>query len=295
MERLHTADAAGSSYGSGNDSNNDSDEKPATTRSRRPARHLFGKISGVVAAGVVVGLLLFNNPGQWTLGGSDRNNDASSIQSPASAEDGVAETSADQRSLAVSPKANVEKKDMKIIDQAGGSALGFGGETENKEIEKDAPEVTSSADRSKSTGYNSSNETTEEVRESPIARESGGLFAGAGDAASGASEVPLMGFNEASKAEKFDDPPMSLNTIPASLSESPDGKWRAISVEDTGTFQIYKTEDNTEWFTSEPRVGKIGFLNWNETSTVLYYTFTDTEGSQTQWQFDTETSTESKR
>jgi len=81
LERLHAAGAAiGTSEAAGDSVVTPS---PSPVRSNRPARQLFRKISGVVAAGVVVGLLLFTNPGEWLQRGGSSNDAA--MPSPASA------------------------------------------------------------------------------------------------------------------------------------------------------------------------------------------------------------------
>jgi tricorn protease-like protein len=75
-------------------------------------------------------------------------------------------------------------------------------------------------------------------------------------------------------------------SIPASVSVSPDGKWRAIAVEGAGTLQVYNTADESVLFTSETREGTISFLTWSEDSILLYYTLTDSAGHQTALMFD---------
>ncbi|WP_372632401.1 anti-sigma factor [Cohnella sp.] len=82
LERLH---AAGTVVGAGEAAGDSAvaSPSPSQVRSNRPARQLFRKISGVVAAGVVVGLLLFTNPGEWLQRGGSSNDAA--MPSPASA------------------------------------------------------------------------------------------------------------------------------------------------------------------------------------------------------------------
>ncbi|MFC4599313.1 anti-sigma factor family protein [Cohnella hongkongensis] len=68
LERLHAAGAVdGTDEGAAA-----SASSPAPARSARPAR-LIRRMSGVIAAGVVVGLLLFGNPGQWLAPGGSHN------------------------------------------------------------------------------------------------------------------------------------------------------------------------------------------------------------------------------
>jgi anti-sigma factor RsiW len=81
LDRIHAANTM-----DGSSSGKDPDQVPVTHRSYRPSRHLFGKLSGVVAAGVVAGLLLFGNPGHWSITGGTSSNDAaapSALSAPA--------------------------------------------------------------------------------------------------------------------------------------------------------------------------------------------------------------------
>ncbi|WP_281273389.1 anti-sigma factor family protein [Cohnella lupini] len=243
LERLHASDSSGGSH---NDSEV-SESKPIV-RSRRPARHLYGKIAGVVAAGVVAGLLLFSNPGQWTLGGSGSQNDAAG---PEMSQPGV------QAQRGQDPAAKITTNDVRLMDQSESKNGSDAGNGENG---------------SNASGAENSGE--------------GGSAGLAPPLNAPAPETPVEGSNEGFAP---------LVDIPATWAESADGQWKAIAVVDAGTFQVYKTGEKGEWYTSAIRDGKISLLSWNESSTILYFTFTDAGGTETQWQFDTATSTESLR
>ncbi|OXS62531.1 hypothetical protein B1A99_01330 [Cohnella sp. CIP 111063] len=84
LERLHAAGSTAIGAGEAAGDSAIASPSPSPVRSNRPARQqLFRKISGVVAAGVVVGLLLFSNPGEWLQRGGSSNDAA--MPSPASA------------------------------------------------------------------------------------------------------------------------------------------------------------------------------------------------------------------
>jgi len=247
LERIDLASSTSSSPS--RDEDIKEKETPSVSRSSRPNRHFVRNITGVVAAGVVAGLLLFGQPDKWFLPGGSSHED-SAAQSPASAasEDKSLKL---EKSLTVTPTADL----------------------------KDSPEV---SDQYGETGPLAGDSQRQGIMEAPKSDRS-----------------KVMGFDTDAGSESADgnggSPLMSINAIPAERSDSPDGKWSAIAVEDAGTYQVYKTEDNSEWFTSETIDGKISLLSWNEESTVLYFTVTDSDGKQTQWQFDTVTVKQSLR
>ncbi|WP_256760343.1 anti-sigma factor [Cohnella sp. WQ 127256] len=234
LERLHAAESITDSNTTVEESVSHS--KPIIARSHRPSRSLLRNITGVVAAGVVAGLLLFGQPDQWFLSGSQSNNDAA-MPSPAAA---VAESplmADESQSLE-----NSLTRKMVVQDQSGSSDS----EPKNDSEMGDQKQLNA-------LGGDSSNSVNPEKS------------------------------------------PMSISSIPATTSESADGKWRAIAVEGTGTFQVYNTADNSEYYASQPRVGTVSLFEWNSDNTLLYFTLTDAEGVQTQWQLDLATATESQR
>ncbi|QJD83679.1 hypothetical protein HH215_11155 [Cohnella herbarum] len=243
LERLHTADKLNHSNVSGENAAN-VDSNPVPVRSNRPARHLFRKISGVVAAGVVVGLLLFSNPGQWTLGGSGSHNDAAAPELMSAAEGA---DSVQKRSMGITAE---EVPQQKMADQYGEPAA------------------------------NSASE----------AGESGG---GADKQDLGDTKGFALGGDNLEDPESV-GPLRSAYGLPATV-DSPDGKWKAVAMENAGTFQILNNEDGSSYYDSKAKEGTISLLSWNDESNVLYFTVTDDGGTQTQWQFDIATSEESQR
>ncbi|RKP55183.1 hypothetical protein D7Z26_08165 [Cohnella endophytica] len=266
LERLHAASDA-----DGGDHARESavkEDAPKVTRSQRPTRHLYGKISGVVAAGIVAGLLLFGQPDKWLLTGNSHN-DASSEQSSMASDLDSNAPQAANRSLMKSEAAD------KMKDEAGLAA----------------------EEQQKVTGLSQS------IPESPTPSSA---LAGADkapsklDAKSGGSqfsiaEQPSASSSPAPELAKPGITSNGLTAIPATLSESPDGKWQGVAIEGDGTFQVIKKEDNSLFYSSQKRDGKIGLLSWSDDSAVLYFTYTDAEGTPSQWEFDTTTGKETKR
>ena len=258
LERLHAAGAAGGA-GLAGDAPDPSAMEPEKTvapvareRSNRTSRLPFRKISGVVAAGIVVGLLLFSQPDKWLLGGSRSSNDAAVSQSPAA--DRMQNSAALKREMASKSASD----DLNLQDQSGtGSQFSIteepvpavgAGEAESGEMQKDGTEA------------------------APAPAEEDMRSLG-GDALSFMAE----------------------SAVPAESAVSPDGKWTATLVEGTGVFRVYDNSDGSIAYTSAAKAGRIGLLQWNAESTLLYFTVRDAEGTATEWLYDAASRTESVR
>jgi hypothetical protein len=228
LERLH---AAGATAGESEPSVQAS-ASPASTRSARPARNVFRKISGVVAAGVIVGLLLFSQPDKWLSGGNS--DDAAAPAGEGNAPRAMKSEAANESSSA-----------LRIQDQSGGGEGISPDRFEGAEIEQ------------KMMGLM---DTAPEVGAAPSA-----------------GQMP------------------ALTASPALSTDSPDGMWRAVALEGAGTFQVFRNEDESDVYTSQPREGSLSAFEWKADSSTLYYTVTDAQGQQSQWQFDIATLTESER
>ncbi|TVY00498.1 anti-sigma factor family protein [Cohnella terricola] len=235
LERLHIE-----ATDEGQETSGSRDASPAPIRSNRPSRHLFGKVAGTVAAGVIAGLLLFGHPDQWLLSGSKGSNDASAPS--------LAAAPAKNESSSLMSKRSSE---LDMSDQSGGT-----GETGSA----------SNADSGNSIA---------------------GAMGIAPEANPSSVERPTLTTGDESKISGF--------TVASEQAESPDGKWSAVAGEEAQTFKIVKIEDGSVIYSSQPLEGTIGSLEWNDTSTILYYTVTDAQGNQTNWQFDLAASKESKR
>jgi anti-sigma factor RsiW len=252
---------------------------PSSPRSNRPRRNLFRKVSGVVAAGVVAGLILFSQPSQWSFSGSSSNHDDAAA--PMAQEEGAMNFSVTQKSATTdaSNDSNVRSNDADTSDKSISGSLNGSGSVAGSE-----PAARSEA----------SAEASAEPQQNAISPDNAGKLkkpdTSAEDRAFSISnaETPM----EAPAAERSK---MTAGSVPATGAVSKDGQWRAIAVEGAGTIQVFRTADETELFHSEVRDGQISLLSWNEDSTIVYYTFTDAQGIQTQWQYDVENGIESQR
>ncbi|MFC7149263.1 hypothetical protein ACFQMJ_12065 [Cohnella cellulosilytica] len=137
LERLH---AAGATDGADKAASDSIASSPAPVRSQRPSRRLFRKISGVVAAGIVVGLLLFSNPGEWLRMGGGSHNDAA-MPNPVSApagEKGSAASGATLFSIQEETPEGVQDQSAPEAREKSFAAGGGDGEAELRHNEGDA-------------------------------------------------------------------------------------------------------------------------------------------------------------
>jgi hypothetical protein len=251
------------------------------TRSSRPRRHVFRKLSGVIAAGVIAGLLLVSQPQNWFQPGGGSHNDAASELAPmAMQEEGV--SSFRLKGETSEAADSTEKMKTSITS----------GDMNNKAAESDVPAVPSSESVSEASASAPavSNEAPDSLREAE-----GKL----GSARVDGEQEKLDTLNP--NADVAEDGTMQysvadqMSSIPAETSVSHDGKWRAIAIAAEGTIRVYKVEDESLWYQSDPRDGVISLLSWNEENKLLYYTYTNTEDQQIQYVFDVVNVTESIR
>jgi anti-sigma factor RsiW len=255
LERLYTEQSDGI-RSNGVDSNT----VPSLLRSKRPSRNLIRKLSGVVAAGVVVGLLLFSQPLNWSFSGSVSNDAAA--PAPMAAQNEDASSFSLEATDTVTVTSQVTKKSI------------MADESKNKAKEPD--QGTTMASPSSEPTTNGAMMDQFGIADDKSANKE--MLEGSSSAANPSAPNVENGPSEMAIQPKL--------SIQASASVSPDGKWRAIAVDGAGTLQVYNTADESELFASEAREGTISYLSWNEDSTLLYYTFTDSTGLQTALMFD---------
>jgi hypothetical protein len=277
LERLQSAKAVGAP--NNRDENNLASS--SSPRSNRPRRDLFRKLSGVIAAGVVAGLILFSQPGQWSFSGSSNNHDEAAA--PMAKDEGAMKFNELKKSATTdqlddsSFRSNVADKGDKSV--------------EFTERLKGSEDRSGAADGSGTAAGSEASAAPQKVTISPD--NAGKLkepdtIEQDGEVSYNIAETPL-------EAPASDNRRMAAGSVPATGAVSKDGQWRAIAVEGAGTLQVFRTSDETELFHSEVRDGQISLLSWNEESTIVYYTFTDAQGTQTQWQYDVENGLESQR
>lgn len=251
----------------------DTQPVPARLRTTRPGRNMFRKLSAVIAAGVVAGLLIVSQPQNWSLTGGSSNDEAAAPAPMAAELDNTTQLTtkiSTQESAKSDEKLQEDKELQEDKDLAGG--------TGSKALDPDT-----SADSSAETPT----ETTDVIDQ--YGYEVNRKGESSEDSGSGEQESRGSMYTESPDApvEGLLSPTVTFDkSVPAEASVSPDEKWRAISVANSGTIQVYKTADESEWYHSELREGQISLLSWNEDSTLLYYTHTDTEGKQTNYVLD---------
>ncbi|MFC5471628.1 zf-HC2 domain-containing protein [Cohnella suwonensis] len=235
----------------------------SVSRSERPARKVFGRLAGVVAAGIVVGFLLFGNPDGFLKPSGSSNDDAAAPSPEAGARMEAAAPSS-QKSLAGEESSKMEKsgeadkKDVMFTEQiATPSSAPAASEDANEKSAENRDDISV-------TSKNSNNVTV------------------APDAPQSFGSTPAYSIN----GESF----------PGERVESPDGKWKAVAVAGEGTFKVYAASDDVNPnYVSAIREGEIGMLSWNADGTALYFTYTAPDGTAEQWQFDVASAMESKR
>ncbi|MFC5405155.1 anti-sigma factor family protein [Cohnella soli] len=251
------------------DGNKSAETSPkVVSRSERPARKVFGRVAGVVAAGVVVGFLLFGNPSGFLKPGGSSNNEAAAPSPQAAA-------NMDQFGFATQQES--------LSGEAGSEMRISGGSAETKN------DVTGQEVASPSSA--------------PAAPADGDGKADTFAKATKSQDKESISANELNKSvapSALDAPSSNENSlkfsVPADRAESPDGKWKAVAVAGEGTFKVYATSDDVNPnYVSATRDGEIGALSWNAEGTVLYFTYTAKDGTAEQWQFDVASATESKR
>lgn len=258
-----------------------SDISPRSRRVERKRRTWIGRVSGVVALGVVVGLLLINGPGLPFSGSSEK--DASSE----------------------APQAEIKmfNKSSEKYEETGDVANQFSVQATSsddtdtmvrKENEGAVPSSAPSPDGASGGGGVSGSEGA----------ASGGSSGGSGsgvvtEPAAGAPDNPapsvpgeeaaVPGFTEGDKNKGLIDSPTETPSAgmmggapapaPAVETLSPDGKWKAVLT--NGALELYRTSDNSLVFEPAPDGGTRSDLIWSKDSQSLNYTYTDAQGNAT--------------
>lgn len=258
---------------------------PRSRRSQqRHYRSWIPRISGVVALGVVVGLLLINRP------------DAELARDSRQEAGSMPEASAAQELMLSSPAA-----DLKTQDQ-------YGNPLPSKEAAEAEPGLLSAPEESApaapepqpSAVPGRSSDAQPDPNRS-VDRSSGGMLEmenadknkgvppeeetippEAADVIPKAQVNPDVtstapGLNPPAEEE----PPVSImGTLPGTEEAvSPDGQWRAVL--QGGILQLYRMSDNSLVYDQAPDTGMRSDLVWSEDSTSLQYTYTDADGNQT--------------
>jgi len=239
-------------------------------RSERPRGRLLSRIAGVVAVGVVAGVLLMSQ--QLQLSNSDNNNDAAApgdvggtAFSLEVAEDGASKKKS--YAPAEAPQANAAESTVHAEEIAPNTALSING----------AQEPASAASQ-EANGYDNSASIPEsDLRSQEVVDQSG------------MDDIVTMTSDSAAAGNAKSASPSSNNlSAQATALVSPDGLWRAVALEGDGTLRIYATKDDSVAFQSEQRSGSLSRLAWDPDSKRLTYTWTDEQGKETNLAYDVE-------
>ncbi|WP_027088237.1 anti-sigma factor family protein [Cohnella panacarvi] len=229
-------------------------------RSERPRGRLLRRWSGIVAAGIVAGLLLISQQLQLSNDHSDNDaaapgefgNAAFSVKAPE-----YAATMEDGEAPAAAPEAGVSERSSsaKIAPDsvAGGAA-------------QEAPAASEQA---------IDNGSAASIAEPGINSVEVGDQYGAN-----AFVTPSIGSDEETKSKTSDVNSINGLTAQVTALVSPDGLWRAVAYEGDGTLRIYATKDDSLVFESEHRAGSLTGLAWEPESEQLTYTWIDEQGNK---------------
>lgn len=235
-------------------------------RSERPRGRLLRRFAGVVAAGVVAGLLLISQ--QLKLSNSHSDNEAA-----APSEFGNSAFSAEAPNYAIT----MEDGDAPAAaPQAGAAEPRSSAKMAPDSLEgvaaQEAPAATEQAT------VNGSAESNAEpgINSLEIADQFG----------ANAIVTPTMDSDEGAKSKASDSSSISGLSAQATALVSPDGQWRAVAIEGDGTLRIYATKDDSLVFESEQRKGSLTSLAWDPESKQLTYTWTDEQGHSTNFAYN---------
>lgn len=237
-------------------------------RSERPRGRLLRRWSGIVAAGVVAGLLLMSQ--QLQLSNGDSDNDAA-----APSEFGNSALRSEDQSFA-----------MMLEDGDAPAEAPQAGAAEPSSSAKMAPTESMSGEAGQEAPV-ASEQATVNGSAASVAEPGISSFDVADQYGANAVVTPTSESEEGamSKASGADSMEYSLSAQATSLV-SPDGQWRAVAFEGDGTLRIYATKDDSLVFESKQRAGSLTSLTWDQESKQLTYTWIDEQGHSTNYAYN---------
>jgi hypothetical protein len=230
---------------------------PRGRRAERTRRTWIARVSGVVALGVVVGLLLVNGPFSGRMGTSQQ--DAASMPDAAANKNATSLSAAgsnDMMDQAASAKPSAEFAPQETVQPF-----------ENKGLSAAAPKSEPSSGKSDAAG---GTQRSGEASGSPAAEADEAVPASPGNAKgltvnpSNSATEPLVTMKEVK--------PVTEEAV------SPDGQWKAVLTD--GALQVFRTSDGSLVYDQAPDLGKRSGLVWNVDGTALDYEFTDADGKK---------------
>ncbi|MCC3375657.1 anti-sigma factor [Cohnella sp. REN36] len=260
-------------------------------RSFRPTRApLYRRLAGVVALGVIAGLIVANQPFSW-LSSTAKDNSAAPEMTSYSMSADTASGDGKQDEAAEAGAAESPSPDSQVPTR------------ENRDIAKSVrPDAT-----------NKSSVLEQQTRSSGETSNQGKSASNPGaPAANGAAEPPKtekgapksqdeQGFAPEATAPSIAGNGLaardgfSLMANPLSEWASPDGELTAYTETGKGAISVAKTKDGSIVYRSDPRDGSITDVVWTEDGQQLQYTWTDSEGHAKRLKWDAATGKESER
>lgn len=244
---------------------------PRSRRAGRARWHWATRVSGVVALGIAVGLLLFNGPLSGGLGSS-------------------------KQDKAASPQ---QERLMNSAELNG--SMNFTMSEQYGEPESAAPAAEAGSPAAKQTVPESEDSVTPaEPSSTPVVRvtsKDGNAADVRGSSGGGSAESLTDKDNSASGSNRSSnesdsinkgltvnptdeaaDPPMSLMAKqPTEEALSPDGQWNAVLTD--GKLQLFRMSDGNLVYDQTPDLGKRSVIAWSEDGSALNYTYTDVDGN----------------
>lgn len=274
-------------------------EAPYEPRSRRSGgrKTLYRRVAGVVAAGVVAGVLLIAHPFSL-LPQSDQQKSASQAESlPQSASAG--EATADMLRAKTKMATRTDGEQAQNDEKSGASQDGVNPNSvtvTGTSTDGGAPSVGASSTESGASAGSSSGSAAEqptagaqEKLPTPglnptTSAEAPGIQGFAPSATASADNREKGATHEGGPAATDTPAQTGVPNFMFSMAEdqswqSPDGKLTAIA--DAGGIRIVKTGGDQAVFESESREGTISDVTWGQDGQDLYYSWTDASGKKT--------------
>lgn len=251
---------------------------PGSRRAERIRRSWITRVSGVVALGIVVGLLLVNGPFPGKTGNSEK--DAAMMPGASSPESAAREAELMNQ---------LEAGSMEVQDQYGSATPSDSGRKVQATSQGKNPDSSPSAggqgiEPSPSLAPSPAPAEAEPATESsaPPAADPGNAANSPDGAVTPPSTVDKGGISKGFTTDpEPTGSPLSIagEPVPEEEAISPDGQWRAVLL--GGRLQIFRMSDGSLVYDQFPDEGIRSELVWSEDSTALHYTFTGPDGERT--------------
>ncbi|WP_221469465.1 anti-sigma factor family protein [Cohnella nanjingensis] len=246
-------------------------------RSNRPGRApLYRRLAGVVALGVIAGLIIANQPFSW-LSSTAKHNDAARAPEMAdymSQSAATASAGEGDEALRLSPQTKA------ITNEPSEENQGFAqnvqpsdGRTQDGAGEKSQPAAKPVPTNHDKIGSGSGEGSSAGAKATDVPKADADASGSAANPGIAPSEKSPIASDKTIAGGAY-----SLMATELSEWASPDGKLTAYTEANAGAISIVKTEDATLVFKSDPRDGAVSDVQWSDDGQELHYTWTDAEG-----------------